>query len=90
MEKSKNEKFKKASKGYSETSRKIDFFNKKKKVPEIAQQLWPKKSDFQHPSNEKEKKRKKKKNIFPLNPEGRTPPFRRLTCVCVCVCVCEL
>ena len=65
-----------ASKGYH-ASRRLNKMFFLKKLQDIVQQLRPKKSYFEHPRQEKEKKRKKNET---LNPQGRTPPFRRLTC----------
>ena len=57
----------------SETARTIVFFGKEM-LQEIVKQLRPK-------STRVKKKKKKKKENKTLNPEGRTPPFRRLTCL---------
>ena len=53
-------------------------------LQEIVQQLrHPKKKDFEHPSEEKERKKREKN----LNPDGRTPPFGRLACSSLIGCL---
>ena len=72
-----------------ETAQKNDFLRKKRRnVTRNREAIEAKKSDFELKKNEKIKQnqktqiRKETQTLDP-GPQGRSPPFRRLTCVIV-------